>query len=168
MRNIASHSSVRILALLLFGLAGCTAQLYAASCDQPVVTWQSEQLRIYSTGCSLQQILTAVAGKTGLQFQVPASASTVQVFANLGPEEPTQVLSKLLEGTRFDWSLATDGAVVLTERSGFPKRRAEIDDELIETPPKPPLCTSEFTKGTALNHYCMGSTDEVVPQGSRR
>lgn len=124
MLTIASHRSAGIVALWL-ALAACAAPLFAASCDQPLVSFQVGQLTISSQGCSLQQVLTAAGRQTGIKTQVPASASAVPVFANLGPGNPRQVVSALLDGTPFNWSLATeteaDGsrrlvAVVLTER----------------------------------------------------
>lgn len=124
MPAIATDRLGRILALLMLVLTGCAGQLFAASCDQPRVSFQAGQLTISSQGCSLQQVLTAVGRQTGIETQVPASASAVPVFANLGPGDPRQVVSALLDGTSFNWSLATEGnvsrrlvAVVLTERS---------------------------------------------------
>lgn len=123
MPTIATDRLGRILALMLV-LTGCAGQLFAASCDQPLVSFQAGQLTISSQGCSLQQVLTAVGRQTGIETQVPASASAVPVFANLGPGDPRQVVSALLDGTSFNWSLATEEnvsrrlvAVLLTERS---------------------------------------------------
>lgn len=124
----ASHRSAGIVALLLWVLAGGAGPLFAASCDQPLVSFQAEQLTISSQGCSLQQVLTAISRQTGIEVQVPASASAIPVFANLGPGDPKPVVAALLEGTPFNWSLATEGevhrrlvAVVLTERSAAPE-----------------------------------------------
>jgi hypothetical protein len=72
----------------------------------------------------LQQVVTAIGRTAGIETKLPASTSTVPVFANLGPGDPRQVVSALLDGTPFNWSLATEGdaprrlvAVVLTEQS---------------------------------------------------
>jgi len=114
----------RFVSLLLLALALCAGQLVAGVCDQPVVNFQAGQLTLSSNGCSLQQVLAAVSNKTGIETKMPAAASTVPVFAHLGPADPRQVISALLDGIPFNWSLAiaSDGsrslvAVTVSERS---------------------------------------------------
>jgi len=126
MLTIASERLVRIFALLLLALTGCAGQLFAASCDRPRVGSQAGQLTISSNGCSLQQVLTALR-ESGIEIELPASTSAIPVFANLGPGDPRSVVSALLDGIPFNWSLATDEdrsgilvAVVLTERIAPP------------------------------------------------
>jgi hypothetical protein len=147
MRSITSHRSVGIFPLLLLVLAGCAGQLFAAaSCHDPVVGFQAGQLTIASQGCSLQQVLTAVGRQTGIETQVPASASAVPVFANLGPGDPRQVVSALLDGAPFNWSLAIKGdefsrlvGVVLAERIAPLK------------PEKPPVAAVQVAATLAAN-----------------
>lgn len=129
MLTIASDRLTRIAALLLLmALSGAAGQLFAASCDQPQVSFQAGQLTISSNGCSLQQVLTAVGQQTAIETEIPASASTVPVFAKLGPENPRKAVSALLDGVPFNWSLATKEdesrslvRVVLSERSASPE-----------------------------------------------
>lgn len=123
MPTIVTDRLGRILALLMLALTGCAGQLLAAVCDQPLVNFQAGQLTLSSNGCSLQQVLTAVGRKTGIETKLPVSTSTYPVFGNLGPGNPRQVVSALLDGTPFNWSLVTaeDASrslveVVLTER----------------------------------------------------
>jgi hypothetical protein len=123
MPPIATDRLGRSVALLLLALTACTGQVLAAVCDQPVVHFQAGQLTLSSNGCSLQQVLTAVGRKTGIETKLPPSTGTIPVFANLGPGDPRQVVSALLDGIPFNWSLAiADGGsrslvgVVLTEQ----------------------------------------------------
>jgi hypothetical protein len=128
MSAIASHRFGRLVALLMLALTACAGQLLAAVCDHPVVHFQAGQLTLSSNGCSLQQVLTAVGRNTGIETKLPASTSTVPVFANLGPGDPRQVVSALLDGIPFNWSLAlAEGGsrslvgVVLTEQIRSPE-----------------------------------------------
>ena len=124
MSAIATDRLGRISSLLMLALTVCAGQLFAAVCDQPVVHFQAGQLTLSSDGCSLQQVLAAVGRKTGIETKLPASTSTVPVFAHLGPGNPREVVSALLDGIPFNWSLAIteDGSrslveVVLTDQA---------------------------------------------------
>ncbi len=129
MLAVVSDRLGRMVALLLLmALSGGAGQLFAATCDQPQVSFQAGQLTISSNGCSLQQVLTAVGRQTAIETEIPASASTIPVFAKLGPESPRKAVSALLDGIPFNWSLATKEddsrslvRVVLTERSASPE-----------------------------------------------
>jgi hypothetical protein len=120
MRTMAS---VRWGMILLIFVAAGLGQVFAASCDQPSVSFQAGKLAIISKGCSLQQVLTAVSRETGIETVVPASAGAVPVFAAIGPADPVRVVTELLDGSPFNSTLVAkaDGTggllrVVLTER----------------------------------------------------
>ena len=126
METIANRHRGSIVALLFIVVAGCTGQLLATTCDQPVVNFKAGQLSISSNGCSLQQTLNAVSHQTGIEVDMPASAATVPVFGVLGPGDPGRVISQLLDGSPFNSTLTAkaDGSghlvrVVLSERVAF-------------------------------------------------
>jgi hypothetical protein len=96
----------RILVLFLIVLTGCAEPMLAAGCDQLRVSFQDGQLTISSAGCSLRQVLTLVGRQAGIETEVPLSASAIPVFFTLGPGNVRQVLSALLDGIPFNWSLA--------------------------------------------------------------
>jgi hypothetical protein len=126
MEAIASRRRGSMVVLLFIALAGCSGQLFAKTCDQPVVSFKAGQLSVSSNGCSLQQTLNAISRQTGMEVEMPASASTIPVFAVLGPGDPARVISELLEGSPFNCTLTAkaDGSgglvrVVLSERVAF-------------------------------------------------
>jgi len=120
----------RILVMLLMAVTGCAGPLFAASCERPLVSFQAGQLTISSTGCSLLQVLTAVGRETGSETEIPPSAGATPVFASLGPDDPRRVVSALLEGFPFNWSLKTtpDESRSL-ERILLTERRAPLVEE---------------------------------------
>ena len=69
----------------------------------PQVTYQNGLLTIVATNSTLSAILSAVRTRTGAQVDVPADASNDRVAAQIGPGNPREVLSALLEGSRFDY-----------------------------------------------------------------
>ncbi len=111
--------------ILLF-MATCSSQVFAKSCDQPAVTFASGKLSVSSNGCSFQQVFEAIKRQTGIDVVIPASASTVPIFAVVGPGDPAHVVSELLEDSPFNSTLTarSDGSgsllkIVLTERVAF-------------------------------------------------
>lgn len=133
MPKVASHRLRCRLSSLLLVLMGCAGQLFAAACDHPLVSLQAGQLTISSDGCSLQQVLAAVGRETGVKTEIPASAGSLPIFANLGPGDPRRVVSALLDGGPFNWTLATDAGgsgsllrVVLSDRVPYIESAASL------------------------------------------
>ena len=93
----------------------------------PKVTYQSGQLSIESQNATLGQILRSVQSKTGASFDIPATANSERVVAQLGPGQPRDVLASLLNGSKFDYIILgvpdQPGAVqklILTTRQKAP------------------------------------------------
>lgn len=126
MAAVAVRPLARVVLLLMAVLASCSLRLLGAVCDQPVVSFSAGQLTISSNGCSLQQVLTAVGRKTGVDTTLPPSTHAVPVFVHLGPGDPRRIVSALLDGVPFNWSLATTDnespaiiAIVLSDQVAF-------------------------------------------------
>jgi AMIN domain-containing protein len=88
-----------------------------------VVSFQAGLLTISSNKASLSEILFAVHQRTGAEIAIPAGAEQEQVVADLGPATAPEVLSHLLNGSKFNFlilSSATDPSlldrVILSER----------------------------------------------------
>jgi hypothetical protein len=118
-----SRRAPHIFLLVLIMIGGCAAQLVAENCKQPTVTFNSGQLAVTSSGCSLQQVLAAVVAQTGARINVPPAAGADPTYGTFGPGDPARVVSELLDGVPFNRSVVTkaDGSgslveVVLTER----------------------------------------------------
>lgn len=93
----------------------------------PEVSYQGGQLTIKSQNATLAQVLRSVQAKTGGSFEVPGSANSDRVVAQLGPGQPRDVLAKLLDGSKFNYiilgSATQPGTVqklILTPRQNIP------------------------------------------------
>jgi hypothetical protein len=126
MDTAGSHRAARVALLLVVITGMCSSRLFAKTCDQPSVNFKTGQLSVSSNGCSLQQVLDAVKRLTDVKIVAPPSASTAPVFVVIGPGDPAQVISELLEGSSFNYSLATRSdpsgslvRVVVSDRAAF-------------------------------------------------
>jgi hypothetical protein len=86
---------------------------------------QNGLLTIDSQNATLAQVLRAVQTQTGASIEVPGSANSERVVAQLGPGRPSEVLNTLLNGTKFNYVIlgvtGDAGAVqkvILTPRQG--------------------------------------------------
>jgi len=67
------------------------------------VTMQNGLLTIDANNATLADVLTGVRRETKAAIDLPAGASGERVVANLGPGTPQNVLTALLNGSRFDY-----------------------------------------------------------------
>jgi hypothetical protein len=111
-------------------------------------------LTISSNKASLSEVLFAIHQRTGAEIAIPAGAEQEQVVAEIGPASAPEVLSRLLNGSKFNFlilSSASDPAtldrVILSARPEGPapayrpqpqaRTEAEEDTEA-EVPVKAP------------------------------
>jgi hypothetical protein len=90
----------------------------------PKVQYQNGQLTILAENCTLGDILRGVRQQTGAEVDLPPNA-TERVVANLGPGPSREILTKLLNGSSFNYVMLgspTDPNdvrhVILTSKSG--------------------------------------------------
>jgi hypothetical protein len=69
----------------------------------PRITYQGGQLSIDAHNSTLSQVLRAVQVQTGASIEMPSSAGSERVVAQLGPGQPKDVLNTLLNGSKFDY-----------------------------------------------------------------
>src|SRR5271165_1381064 len=69
----------------------------------PQVTYNSGQLTIIAQNATLSQVLRSVQSLTGASVEMPASASNERVVGQIGPGHPRDVLSSLLNGSKFNY-----------------------------------------------------------------
>src|SRR5579862_2625536 len=93
----------------------------------PQVRFQSGQLTIDAHNSTLSQVMHAVQSQTGASIDIPSSAGSERVVAQIGPGQPRDVLSTLLNGSHFDYVkigvMGSPGAVqkvILTPRQSGP------------------------------------------------
>jgi hypothetical protein len=69
----------------------------------PQVSYNNGQLTIVAQNATLSQVLRAVQSQTGTAIEMPSGASSERVVGQLGPGQPRDVLSSLLNGTKFNY-----------------------------------------------------------------
>lgn len=69
----------------------------------PQVRFQNGELTIDAQNSTLSQVLRAVQSQTGASVDIPASAGSERVVAQIGPGPACDVLKTLLNGSRFDY-----------------------------------------------------------------
>jgi hypothetical protein len=125
MKFMASRSQFRFLissALLLCSAFALQAQnqpspaVSAPTAPTPVastspkVTYVNGQLTISAKDASLGDILRAVSTKTGAVIEFPSDRAQERLFANAGPGPVREVLSSLLNGSRFNYVMVASPA----------------------------------------------------------
>ena len=119
--------------------------LEQSSPTPPKVSFQNGQLTINALNSTLSQVLRAVQSQTGAAMEIPGSAGSERVVAQLGPGEPRDVLRTLLNGSRFDYVIlgvtGNPGAVqrvILTPRQGVGAAGATTTAQNNPQPNQPP------------------------------
>jgi hypothetical protein len=120
MKFMASRSQFRFLissALVLCGAFALQAQNPApptasapAASTSPKVTYVNGQLTISAKDATLGDILRAVSTKTGAVIEFPSDRAQEHLFANAGPGPVREVLSSLLNGSRFNYVMVASPA----------------------------------------------------------
>ena len=89
------------------------------------VLFENGLLSIHSNKANLSEVLSEVHRRTGAEIAIPAGAEAEQVFTNLGPGAPKEVLASLLNGSHFNFIVVGSerdpngiGRVVLTPKQG--------------------------------------------------
>lgn len=89
----------------------------------PQVTYQDAQLTIVAPNSTLGDILRAIRKQTGAEIEIPTA--TERVVTHLGPGPAREVISELLNGSRFNYVLLGSSAnsadltrVVLVAKGG--------------------------------------------------
>src|SRR5271165_1148638 len=80
-----------------------TPTLEQSAPTPPQVTYNNGQLTIIAHNATLSQVLRSVQSQTGGSIEMPASASNERVVGQLGPGLPRDVLSALLNGSKFNY-----------------------------------------------------------------
>lgn len=113
------------------GAANDTSAEVAAAPPAPeppkvTVTFQDGKLRLSSEKGSLADVLNEVRAQTGAEIAIPAGAEQERVVATIGPTNPRDALSQLLNGSRYNFIIVGTDAdpnqlerVVLTPKANF-------------------------------------------------
>lgn len=106
----------------------------------PQVIYRDGQLTIVARNSRLSDILNAVRSRTGASLDMPPETAQERVAMQLGPAPVADVLSNLLDGSRFDYVILGSPqdpsalvTLILTRRSA-----AEPDSAAHASPPPQP------------------------------
>ena len=111
------------------------------------VNFQNGQLTIWANKATLAEVLSEIHRQTGAEIPIPAEAGQDQVIANLGPAPARDVLTALLNGSRFNFILVGSDrdatqlkSVILSTRGeGASQPAIEIPATPVEqSDPEPP------------------------------
>jgi hypothetical protein len=75
----------------------------APAAPRLTVAFQGGQLSIRANKAALSEVLFAVHERTGAEIAIPAGAEQEQVVGEFGPAAAPEVLSRLLNGSRFNF-----------------------------------------------------------------
>ena len=122
------------------GLPSGPAIMAQAPPNPPKVSCRGNELTIAADNSTLGSILAAIHNCTGVQIDIPESASNNRSFDHLGPGPAREVLTALLSGTDFNY--------VIGSSMNDPEK---VESVLIlsRTPDKPTTPGSEGTVLTA-------------------
>ncbi len=111
------------------------------------VNLQNGRLTIWANKATLAEVLSEIRRQTGAEIPIPAEAGQDQVIANLGPAPARDVLTALLNGSRFNFILVGSDrdatqlkSVILSTRGeGASQPAIEIPATPVEqSDPEPP------------------------------
>jgi AMIN domain len=107
------------------GVADLPVAVVAPPKPRVEVHFNQGLMSIHADKASLAEVLVEVRRQTGADIQIPPGADQEQVFSDLGPASPREVMSALLNGSRFNFVVVgsesdpnTLRSLILTSRSG--------------------------------------------------
>ena len=117
------------------------------------VEYRNDRLSILAHNVSLSQVLNEVQRKTGTQISVPPAATQELMVANIGLLPVREVLSALLNGSRFNFIMVSSDSdpaklksLILTYRSGGVSQPAIVSPPpaAVEGQPEPEVPQQEM------------------------
>jgi hypothetical protein len=136
------------------------------------ITFRDGLLSLTSAKASLAEILNELRMHTGADIIVPPGAEQEQVAVVLGPASPREVISKLLDGSRYNFIIVgTDKdanqveRVILSPKAVAGNMTTESRPPISEPVPVAQMQGSEGSSGPAAPAPPPPPTEDVQPQG---
>jgi hypothetical protein len=139
-------------------------------------------LTIDANKANLAEVLFAVHQRTGAEIAIPAGAEQEQVFGLLGPGSAGEVLSRLLNGTKFNFLIVSSAndpnildRVILSPkpegpapayRAPLPTRAQEPEAESAPAQAPPPVTQTDGPP-TAPDHQPPSPADAKAAEGEQ-
>jgi hypothetical protein len=104
------------------------------------VSFNHGLLSIHSDRASLSEVLFAVHQRTGAEIAIPAGAEQEEVVVNLGPAPAPEVLSQLLNGSKFNFVILSSpkNPAALDQVILSPRSEAPVQAQAAPPPPPEP------------------------------
>jgi len=123
-----------------------------------IVSFQAGMLTITANKASLSEVLFAVHQHTGAEIAIPAGAEQEQVVAQIGPASAPEVLSHLLNGSRFNFLILSSASnpstlerVILSARPDGPSPAFQTLRQVIQANDDPEPDVPNGTPPPATN-----------------
>jgi hypothetical protein len=130
------------------------------------ITFQDGRLRLVSNKASLAEVLNEIRAQLNADIVVPAGAEQEMVAVALGPSTPRDVISKLLDGSRYNFIIVgTDADANQVERVVLSPKTVIAESAI--APPTPVADTEggDRSAGTPPFIPPPPPTEDVQPQG---
>ena len=141
----------------------------------PRVTYQYGMLSISASNSTLGQVLRAVEAETGASVDFPADEASERVAAQLGPGTPTEILVKLLNGSKFNYiilGMPGDSGQVQKLMLTVPQRTESVTISSAQNnspSPTPVAATSEPKQVDAANQLQRAQRwNQIAQQHAQR
>ena len=130
------------------------------------ITFQDGRLRLVSNKASLAEVLNEIRAQLNADIVVPAGAEQEVVAVALGPSTPREVISKLLDGSRYNFIIVgTDADANQVERVVLSPKTVIAESAI--APPTPVADTEggDRSAGAPPPIPPPPPTEDVQPQG---
>jgi len=130
------------------------------------ITFQDGRLRLVSNKASLAEVLNEIRAQLNADIVVPAGAEQEVVAVALGPSTPREVISKLLDGSRYNFIIVgTDADANQVERVVLSPKTVIAESAI--APPTPVVDTEggDRSAGAPPPIPPPPPTEDVQPQG---
>jgi hypothetical protein len=130
------------------------------------ITFQDGRLRLVSNKASLAEVLNEIRAQLNADIVVPAGAEQEVVAVALGPSTPRDVISKLLDGSRYNFIIVgTDADANQVERVVLSPKTVIAESAI--APPTPVADTEGGDRSAGAPPFIPPPppTEDVQPQG---
>jgi hypothetical protein len=130
------------------------------------ITFQDGRLRLVSNKASLAEVLNEIRAQLNADIVVPAGAEQEVVAVALGPSTPRDVISKLLDGSRYNFIIVgTDADANQVERVVLSPKTVIAESAI--APPTPVADTEGGDRSAGAPPFLPPPppTEDVQPQG---
>lgn len=130
------------------------------------ITFQDGRLRLVSNKASLAEVLNEVRAQLNADIVVPAGAEQEIVAVALGPSTPRDVLSRLLDGSRYNFIIVgTDADANQVERVVLSPKTNLAESAIAPPPPAAEMQGPDRSAGPPPPLPPPPPTEDVQPQG---